>query len=246
MNSKKLYNKNFTKWGRNKFSCLSDFTARKYLFSLIPSLKNKSIADLGCGEGFCSRYFLKKGAKKIYGIDISKKMIDLAKSISSPKIIFKQASIENTKIKSNFADLSFAVFVFNYLKKKQIIKACKELKRITKKNGEIYITVPHPFFPIICKKNETFYFKNLKRKDYLKKNDKELNGYIKKIDGIKLPVKLIHHTFQDYFDIFNEVNFSKIIDVKELSVKVEDLKKNQKFFGPVKDLPLHVLFKIKA
>lgn len=90
MNSKKLYNKNFLKWDRNKFTCLSDFTARKYLFSLIPKLKNKSIADLGCGEGFCSRYFLKKGARKIYGIDISKKMIDLAKSNSSPKIIFKQ------------------------------------------------------------------------------------------------------------------------------------------------------------
>ena len=246
MNTKKLYNKNFSKWSRNKFTCLSDFTARKYLFSLIPNLKNKSIADLGCGEGFCSRYFHKKGAKKIYSIDISKKMIDLAQSISPPEIIFKRASIENTKIKSNFADFSFAVFVFNYLKKKQIIRACEELKRITKKNGEIYITVPHPFFPIMCKKNETFYFKNLKKKDYFNKNDKELNGYIKRIDGTKLPVKLIHHTFQDYFDIFNKVNFSKIIEVKELYVKAYDLKKNKKFFSPVKDLPLHVLFKIKA
>ena len=63
------------------------------------------------------------------------------------------------------------------------------------------------------------------KKDYFNKNDKELNGYIKRIDGTKLPVKLIHHTFQDYFDIFNKVNFSKIIEVKELYVKAYDLKK---------------------
>ena len=41
------------------------------------------------------------------------------------------------------------------------------------------------------------------------------------------------------------MNFSKIIEVKELYVKAYDLKKNKKIFSPVKDLLLHVLFKIK-
>tara|TARA_B100001540_G_C15816097_1_gene647529 strand:+ start:1555 stop:2295 length:741 start_codon:yes stop_codon:yes gene_type:complete len=246
MRAKKLYDVNFLKWGRKKYTCLSDFTARKFIFSLIKNLKNKTVADLGCGEGFCCRYFLKKGAKKVYGIDISKKMINLAKKISSPKIIFKNENIENTKIKTNFADISFAIFVFNYLKKKQILKACKELKRITKKNGLVYITVPHPFYPLISGKNKIFYFNRLNKYDYISKTDKVLDGYITKLDKSKLPVKLIHHTFQDYFDVFQKVNFTKIIMFKELRVEDEELKKNPAFFRHVKNLPLHILFIIQV
>ena len=46
--------------------------------SMLPSLKNKKILDLGCGDGNMTEYFMKKGAKKVVGIDISKNMIDTA------------------------------------------------------------------------------------------------------------------------------------------------------------------------
>ena len=43
------------------------------LFSLLPDLKDLKILDLGCGYGENSKEFVKRGAAKVTGIDISKK-----------------------------------------------------------------------------------------------------------------------------------------------------------------------------
>ena len=237
-----IYNSNSKKWIRNKPVCLSDFTARDHIFKLIKSLKNKNIADLGCGEGYCANYFKKQGAKKIFGIDLSNKMINLAKQRNLDNAFFKKASITNTRLKSNFFDIVFAIFVFNYLKKKEMLKACKEIYRITKRNGKVYITIPHPFYPFLSQKNDIFYFRSLIPTDYINKIDYELDGYISRLDKIKLPVKIIHHMLEDYFNAFRLAGFKTILEFKELKVSKKNLKKNKKFFNKVKDLPLHILF----
>ena len=244
-NTEKLYNKNFDRWKRRKPVCLSDFTARDKIFKIAGNLKNKIVADLGCGEGYCSQVFEKNGAKKIYGIDISQKMINLANLRKSKKIIFKKASILKTGLKKNLADRTFAIFVFNYLKRKEVIKACREMYRITKKNGYVYISVPHPFYPFLSKKNDIFFFQSLKTADYIKKRDEEFSGNISRIDKIKLPVKITHHTLEDYFDAFRLSGFNTVVDFKELTITKNLLKKNLKFFGKVQNLPLHILFILK-
>ena len=238
----KIYDKYSKIWKREKPTCLSDFTAREKIFEYIKTLKGQNVADLGCGEGYCSSKFQKLGANKIYGIDISNEMVRLAKKRNINKALFKRATITNTKLKSNFFDKVFVIFVFNYLKKKEMLKACKEIYRITKKNGKIYITVPHPFYPFLSKKNDIFYFRPLNATDYINKVDYELNGYISRLDKIKLPVKITHHILEDYFNAFRLSGFKTILEVRELRVSKQNLKKNIKFFDKVKDLPLHILF----
>ena len=240
--TKKLYKKNYLNWSRDKPICLSDFTAREKIFKLVGKLNNEVIADLGCGEGYASRIFIKKGAKKVYGIDISHKMIELAKLKEKKKILYKKANITKTQLPDRSFDKTFAIFVFNYLKKKQMMRACKEIHRITKKGGLIYISVPHPFYPFLANKNNIFYFENFKGEDYLKKIDHVFKGFIKRLDNIKLPVHFTHHTLQDYFDCFKLANLNKVKEIHELKVTKMHLKKNNKFFNNIKDLPLHLLF----
>lgn len=48
------------------------------LFSLLPNLAGKSVIDLGCGYGENCREFSRLGAKKVLGIDISEKMLQVA------------------------------------------------------------------------------------------------------------------------------------------------------------------------
>lgn len=65
-------------------------------------IKGKSILDVGCGTGFFVDYYNKKGAKKITGVDITKKSISLLKEkypfynfqvadISEPDLYFKES-----------------------------------------------------------------------------------------------------------------------------------------------------------
>ena len=49
------------------------------LRSLLPDLKGKRILDLGCGFGEHCVEFVAKGAEKVVGIDISEKMLALAR-----------------------------------------------------------------------------------------------------------------------------------------------------------------------
>ena len=48
-------------------------------FNMLGNLAEKSILDLACGEGFYTRKFKDQGAAKVVGVDISQKMIELAR-----------------------------------------------------------------------------------------------------------------------------------------------------------------------
>lgn len=66
------------------------------LFSLLPDLNGKRILDLGCGFGEHCRQFIEKGAAKVTGIDISEKMLEVArKENSDPKITYINMPMED-------------------------------------------------------------------------------------------------------------------------------------------------------
>lgn len=53
------------------------------LFSMMPDLKGKRVLDLGCGFGEHCKQFIHRGAQKVVGIDISEKMLEVAKKENS-------------------------------------------------------------------------------------------------------------------------------------------------------------------
>ena len=50
------------------------------MFSLAPELAGKAVLDLGCGYGKSCVEFLKLGASHVTGVDISEKMLSIAKA----------------------------------------------------------------------------------------------------------------------------------------------------------------------
>lgn len=57
------------------------------LFSMLPELSGKRVLDLGCGFGEHCRKFADCGAEKVIGIDISEKMLEIAKAENSSENI---------------------------------------------------------------------------------------------------------------------------------------------------------------
>ena len=81
---------------REKESNANDLFEIPTLFSLLPDLTGKRVLDLGCGYGEHCVSFVKKGADKVVGIDISEKMLEVAKTGNSdPKIEYLLMPIED-------------------------------------------------------------------------------------------------------------------------------------------------------
>lgn len=111
--------------------------------SKLPSLKNKKILDLGCGDGNMTEYFMKKGAKKVVGIDISKNMIDTAnknnKYSNAEYYVLKMENI--SKIKEKF-DIVYSSLAFHYVK--DYNKLIKDINRLLKYNGVLVYSQESP------------------------------------------------------------------------------------------------------
>lgn len=89
---------------------------RRTVFHLAGDVADKSILDLACGYGFFGREFHKQGASKVVGVDISEKMISLARKESrknGDEIEFLVGNVSEMGVLGSF-DLITAVFLFNY------------------------------------------------------------------------------------------------------------------------------------
>ena len=79
------------------------------LFSMLPDLKNKRVLDLGCGFGEHCKRFIECGAKRVVGIDISEKMLEVARNENSdPNIIYINMPMEKRDEQGNKIHLNLS------------------------------------------------------------------------------------------------------------------------------------------
>lgn len=86
------------------------------LFSMMPDLKDKVVLDLGCGFGEHCKRFVESGAKKVVGIDISEKMLEIAKEENSDsKITYINMPMENISQLNEKFDIVVSSLAFHYV-----------------------------------------------------------------------------------------------------------------------------------
>jgi len=104
----------------------------------------KKILDLGCGTGRHIIYFAKSGFD-VYGVDISKEGINITKErLKKEKLQanLKIGSIyEKLPYKDSLFDAVISTNVVHHEKIKNIRKAIREIERVLKPKGLIFITV---------------------------------------------------------------------------------------------------------
>jgi ubiquinone/menaquinone biosynthesis C-methylase UbiE len=97
--------------------------------------------DLGCGTGWAVRHVadLLAGKGKFIGVDISKGMIEKAKSNATgiPNVEFYEASAENLPFDNDYFDTAICSNSFHHYLHPE--EALKEVKRVLRPNGRIHI-----------------------------------------------------------------------------------------------------------
>jgi len=106
----------------------------------LASVRGK-VLDIGCGAGFYTGRILKRNLPrlKVYGIDISRKAIKLARR-DYPKIEFKSASAYDLPFADNFFDAILINCVLEHLQKPDY--ALQEASRVLKPNGILFSITP--------------------------------------------------------------------------------------------------------
>lgn len=107
-------------------------------FRMIGDLKGKSVLDLGCGDGFYTRKFKQKGATKVVGVDISPKMIALAKWQETKEplgIEYIIGDVCNLGILDSF-DIVVASYLLNHARnREELLSICQTIFANLKSGG---------------------------------------------------------------------------------------------------------------
>jgi len=112
---------------------------------LLPDLKGKRIADLGCGFGWASRWMREQGASSILGLDLSRNMIARARDdTADPAIEYRIADLETLDLPREAFDLVYSALAFHYIA--DFGRLIRMIHEAITPGGDLVFTIEHPVF----------------------------------------------------------------------------------------------------
>jgi len=106
-------------------------------------VKNKKVLDIGCGGGWCEKIYLKRGVRKMVGIDTSKTALKLARNIKNRAITFKFGSAISIPFKKNTFDTIVSWEVLEHIPRGTERKMFAEAFRVLKPGGYFFLSTQH-------------------------------------------------------------------------------------------------------
>jgi SAM-dependent methyltransferase len=136
----------FTKYSQMKRSVqgLEGAGEWKTLEKMLPDFAGKRVLDLGCGFGWHCQYAVEHGAVSVTGVDISERMLAVAKAKTSEKIEYIRVPIEEARFAPNSFDAVISSLAFHYIESFEAV-----LERIAVwlvAGGDLVFSVEHPIF----------------------------------------------------------------------------------------------------
>eukprot|EP01132_Coremiostelium_polycephalum_P009345 gene9345-11477_t len=190
--------------------------------SLVTNLEGKRCLDIGCGYGTFVIRALKEGAEKVYGIDISNKMITEGKKMigDNPKAdlhVCPMEELDRLKIEPQSLDLVTSYYAMMY--SKDYPKLVKDVNSLLKKNGRFIFIILHPIYT----SGIDIGFHGEPGKEFWPVRDYSENQSIR-CDKMCLGVNLIHRTMESLINTVIEGGFS-LEFLREVKMeKIEDPK----------------------
>lgn len=115
------------------------------LRQLFPSLKGKSVLDLGCGYGWHCRFAYEQGANEVLGIDISPRMIAQAQERGGTEgISYCVCAIEEYGFPPGKWDVVVSNLALHYIE--NLDDVFRKVFRTLKPEGVFLFNIEHPAF----------------------------------------------------------------------------------------------------
>ena len=115
------------------------------LKGVLPDFTAKRVLDLGCGYGWHCEYAAQHGAAQVTGVDLSKRMLEVAQAQhSAPQVTYLRQAIEDV----SFADASFDIVLsslaLHYVA--DYAAVVRSVRRMLSPGGWFVFSAEHPVF----------------------------------------------------------------------------------------------------
>jgi ubiquinone/menaquinone biosynthesis C-methylase UbiE len=216
------------------------------MLSLIGDVKRKRLLDAGCGYGYYSILLVKKGAV-VTGVDISEKMIELAKNNASKASVECQFLVCDMQDLSMFASSTFDIVISSIVvgNLDDIEKAFSEVFRVLRPNGVFAFSENHPILKGWWEKDNEGKRLHWNIDNYFERSVRTTEWRTQ--SGNVIETSSRHRTIQDYFDALVKSGF-----VVERLIEPEPTNKNQTINQAsqehtvrAKRIPIFILFKAR-
>jgi len=129
---------------------------RPATISLIPDVSGKTVLDAGCAAGWYTKWLLDKGAEVI-ALDFSPQMIEMTKRRVGSKARIIRADLNEPLhfIESESVEVIVSSLALHYLKSWNVVLS--EFNRILKKDGQLIMSVHHPFMDFTAFNRENYF-----------------------------------------------------------------------------------------
>lgn len=117
------------------------------LLSAIGDLQGLAVVDLACGEGFYTRQLRQLGAARALGIDLSERMVGLARAQETQQALgveYQVGDAKNLRLRESF-DLAVAAYLLNYAKtEEELLAMCRGVAQCLKPGGRFVAVNTNP------------------------------------------------------------------------------------------------------
>lgn len=115
------------------------------LKGMLPDFKGKRMLDLGCGYGWHCIYGMEHGAASAVGIDLSSKMLEVAKEKTHfENVEYRCGAIEDVDFQAESFDIVLSSLALHYVEHYEAL--VQNISKMLKPNGAFIFTVEHPVF----------------------------------------------------------------------------------------------------
>lgn len=117
------------------------------LLGAIGDLRGLAVVDLACGEGFYTRQLKQRGADRVLGVDLSERMIGLARAQEERQSLgvgYRVGDALDLRLADTF-DLAVAAYLLNYARTEdELLAMCRGVARSLKPGGRFVAVNSNP------------------------------------------------------------------------------------------------------